>query len=134
MTTRAAKPKPPATLAPPGRKLWRAILADLADGWELDRRELHLLEQACRCADDIAQLEQAVKRDGATVAGSRGQTVVHPAVTEARQLRIAQARLLGVIELEDPAVVRARMSPASRRAQAAAEARWGKGRRVPEVG
>src|SRR5581483_4306575 len=86
----------------PGKALWRAILADLQGDWELDRRELHFLERACRVEDQIAELEKAVAEDGATVAGSRGQTVVHPALSEARQLALVQQRLLGSLELSDP--------------------------------
>jgi hypothetical protein len=94
----------------------------LGAGWELDARELHLLERACRCADDLAALEAVVDTDGATVKGSRGQTVVHPALSEARQLRLTQARLLGSLELADPAERSA--TPAQARARKAAGARW----------
>jgi hypothetical protein len=111
----------PAALRSAGRALWESILGDLGAGWELDARELHLLERACRCADDLAALEAAVDTDGATVKGSRGQTVVHPALSEARQLRLTQARLLGSLELADPA--ERSTAPARARARKAAEAR-----------
>jgi hypothetical protein len=73
----------------------------LAEGWELDARELHLLERACRCADELDDLEAAVDADGVVVKGSRGQASVHPALSEARQLRLVQLRLLGGIQLPD---------------------------------
>ncbi|HEY6549834.1 MAG TPA: hypothetical protein VIY71_01395, partial [Solirubrobacterales bacterium] len=82
-----ARPDPPADLRAAGRELWAAIMGDLAQGWELDARERHLLARAARCADEAADLEQAVDVDGATVKGSRGQTIVHPAIAEGRQLR-----------------------------------------------
>ena len=123
-------PKAPAGLGKHGRALWHAIVSDLAPGWVLDSRELHLLAQACVCADRIAALDEVVERDGATVPGSRKQTTVHPAITESRQLRLAQLRLLAALELEDPAVARARMTPVQRRAAEAAAARWGRGRLV----
>jgi hypothetical protein len=112
----------PAGLGENGRALWASLVGDVAEGWELDARELHLLERACRVADEIALLEQAVDRDGATVAGSRAQIVVHPALQEARQLRLVELRLLRAIDLggnEDEE------TPARRRARHAAEARWG---------
>jgi hypothetical protein len=118
------RPEPPADLRDAGRELWAAIMGDLAPGWELDARERHLLARAARCADDAAALEQAIDRDGATVEGSRGQTIVHPAIAEARQLRLAELRLLRDIETVDPAVTRSRATPSARRARRAAEVRW----------
>lgn len=82
-----------------GQRLWESIVGDLAEGWELDARELHLLERACRCADDLAALEAAIDADGPTTTGSRGQTVVHPALGEARHLRLVQLRLLAALDL-----------------------------------
>jgi len=104
-----------------GRKLWRDIIDAVAEGWELDEKERHYLVRACRVADEIATLEAVVDRDGAIVAGSRGQPIVHPAVTEARQLRLVELRLLRQVNLggED-----AEETPARRRAQQAANTRW----------
>lgn len=95
-------PKPPPNLADAGVGLWKQVVGDLDDGWSLDARELHLLARACRCQDEMALLEEAVDQDGATCKGSRGQTVVHPALSEARQLRLVQLRLLTSLEVEDP--------------------------------
>src|SRR4051812_27365302 len=95
-------PMPPATLGRDGKALWRAIVEGIDEGWELDARERELLGRACRCADELVLLEAAVDRDGLTVKGSRGQTVVHPALAECRQLRLVQLRLLGGIEVVDP--------------------------------
>lgn len=125
MTRKAARPEPPKALGGAGKRLWRAILRDLAPGWELDARELHLLRRACRCADELDKLEAVVDRDGTTVEGSRGQTTVHPALSEARQLRLVQARLLGQLELADPKVNPSAGTTASQRGSHAAAARWG---------
>lgn len=100
------------------------MLGDMPDGWQPDARELHLLARGCRCADELAALEKAIDRDGVTVKGSRGQTVIHPAVSEARQLRLAQMRLLGAIEMVDPESAKS-ATPNQARARRAAEARWG---------
>jgi P27 family predicted phage terminase small subunit len=122
-------PRAPAGLGSAGRSLWRSILGDLAAGWELDARELYVLERACRCADDMAALEAAVKRDGETVTGSRGQVVVHPALAEVRQLRLLQLRLLGALEMTDPSESRP-STAAGRRASKAAQARWDRNGRI----
>ncbi len=119
--------EPPAGLAEAGRALWLALVGDVAEDWELDRRELHLLERACVCADRLAELDAAVERDGATTRGSRGQLVVHPALSEGRMLELVQMRLLKTVELADPAEAR---SPASSRGKRAADARWSRKARV----
>lgn len=125
MAPRRSLPRAPVTLATAGKALWKAILADLAADWELDRRELHFLERACRVEDEMRELEAVVDAEGATATGSKGQVVVHPAILEARQLKLAQLRLLEALELEDPVATRQRGTPASRRGRKAAEARWG---------
>jgi phage terminase small subunit len=122
---RSARPRVPKGLKTAGKGLWRSILADLAPGWELDARELYLLGRACRCADELDSLEKAVDKEGLICEGSRGQVAVHPAVSEARQLRIAQARLLGMVELVDPKAALRAATPAQARGRKAAEARWG---------
>lgn len=122
--------RPPAGLREAGRALWRDVLADLADGWELDARELHMLKRACRCADELERLDAAVDAEGVTVKGSRGQLVVNPGLSEARQLRLAQLRLLSAIEVVDPVTARRAATPAQARGRHAAESRWAHRRSV----
>jgi P27 family predicted phage terminase small subunit len=124
------RPDAPDALGDAGRELWEAITADLAPDWELDARELALLGEAARLSDALALLDAAVAADGATVKGSKGQPVVHPAIGEARQHRIALARLLGALGLTPPATgSRGGSTAASARARRAAQARWtGRGR------
>jgi len=124
MSSAKPHPLPPAGLDAPGRTLWSAILSDLEADWQLDARELAALTEAAIVADRIAALDAAVESDGAMVRGSRGQAVVHPAVGEARQLRLAQLRLLGSIEMVDPTSALKSATPAQRRARSAAQARW----------
>ena len=123
MTARRRLKPAPKGLGPAGKALWKSILDDLAPGWEFDARELHLLERACRCADELKTLEAAIDRDGLIAKGSRSQPVMHPAMQEARQLRLAQLRLLGALELTDPAANIA-ATPSVRRATKAAQTRW----------
>jgi phage terminase small subunit len=128
MTAKRSTPRIPAGLGSAGKSLWKAILGDIAADWELDRRELRHLERACVVADRLAELDAAVEREGAMVKGSRGQPVVHPAVSEARQLELVQLRLLASLELEDPEHRRERGTPASKAARKAARSRWGDSR------
>lgn len=114
MTTRAPK-----GLQAPGKALWKAITTD----WDLDDREVEILNLACRQADALDELEARVRCDGITVPGAAGQTRIHPAVIEARQARVAMARLLGQLSL--PAADGRKLTSAGERAQRAAWARWG---------
>jgi uncharacterized protein with von Willebrand factor type A (vWA) domain len=102
-----------------GASLVEAILEGLPPGIELDERERALFDQAARQADDIAALEADIAEQGIRVPGSRaGHRVLNPAISEARQGRLALGKLLGALELPESA------SDASRRAQRAAETRW----------
>jgi hypothetical protein len=56
-----------------------------------------------RTVDVLDQLDAVVRRDGPVVGGQRGPKA-HPALVEARQLKIALARLFGALRLPDGAV------------------------------
>lgn len=126
-------PKAPKGLGNSGRALWRSVVKAMPDGWELDERELVLLGVACRQRDDLAKLERAIKREGAMATGSKGQPVVHPAIPEARQARLAIGRLLGELSIPDETAERP-LTAASRRARKAAQARWGHQREAAGYG
>jgi phage terminase small subunit len=114
--------KPPGGLEASGRALWRAVTAEVPGDWQLDARDLAILEAACRQADDVAALEAAVSRDGVMVEGAAGQRRLNGAVSELRQARLALGRLLGQVDLPDE---RGRpVTESSRRAQRAANVRW----------
>jgi len=128
MADKASNPRLPAGLGAAGKRLWTSLTADL----EFEPREVAILEAACRQADDIARLEAQVKADGTSVRGSKGQSRLHPAVPELRQGRLVLARLLAALDIppevseSQPAGPRLRSTPSTRskRAQAAANARW----------
>lgn len=112
-----------------GRAVWRSVLADLEqatagadEAWELDARELVVLEAAARQADLNRQLEELLAEQGLTVVGSMGQARLNPAATELRQGRIALEKLLAALALPDedgrP------MTAAQKRAQHAARVRY----------
>jgi phage terminase small subunit len=115
-------PRQPDGLGTAGKALWKEVLADLPGGWEFDRRELGYLTLACRQADHLSALEAVIVAEGVMSAGSTGQPVVHPAVVEARQARLAVSRLLGAIPMEG--ANGEEESAASTRGRKAAQARW----------
>lgn len=86
--------KPPTGTRAAGRRLWDSVMTD----FELDEHERTLLVEAVRTVDLLAALEAEVKRDGAIVESPQGRKA-NPAAVEARQQRIALARLLAALRL-----------------------------------
>jgi hypothetical protein len=123
--------KAPAGLDKAGKRLWKAILADLPQGWELDEREAQLLQLAARQAGDLTKLETAIDEEGVITTGSTGQVTVHPAVLEARQARLAISRLVGLIEMPDADEKPA--TAATTRNRKAAQARWNRRDRTDDL-
>ncbi|MCG7606413.1 MULTISPECIES: hypothetical protein [Mycobacterium] len=75
-----------------GKALWRKITAEFYLENEPDR--LELLFQACKVADQIAELDEAAAEAPLTVRGSMGQPVISPFIAEARVQRGLLAQLL----------------------------------------
>lgn len=86
--------KTPRGLKAAGRKLWDAGTAE----YEFADHELAILEEACRIRDRIVELDKAVESDGLMIPSSQGSRV-HPGVGEARQQRLALARLLATLQI-----------------------------------
>jgi len=119
MTDRT-KPKMPPNLGAAGRELWKAM--DPGRIFTFEPGELTVLAAACRQADDVRALEIIIA-GGMIVLGSNGQPRLSAAVTEARQGRLALAKLLA--ELSLPAESQpVGLTPAGLRATKAATARW----------
>lgn len=73
---------------------------------------LLILAELCRVTDRLDALAAAVDRDGVTIPGSRGQTIAHPALAEARSHQVVMARLVRTLALppELPAASVSRLS------------------------
>ncbi|RKT82108.1 hypothetical protein [Saccharopolyspora antimicrobica] len=118
----------PKNLGSAGQRLWKGICSD----YELRPDELAVLESACREADLIQRLEDALKDVPLIVKGSMGQEVASPLVTEIRQHRSTQASLLKQLKIpdleeeesDDTGTVR--KLTRSEVGRKAANARWGK--------
>ncbi|WP_433465806.1 hypothetical protein [Spirillospora sp. CA-128828] len=83
----------PEDAGPSGRRLWTEVLSV----FELDEHEMALFREMVRTVDMLDDLAEQVKRDGLIVPGAARR--VHPAAIEARQQRIALARLAAVLRL-----------------------------------
>lgn len=92
----------PRHLGDAGRALWRSIVSELAADAAFDGREIHELTQACEIEDQLEALRLVIDQEGVTTAGSRKQSVIHPALAESRQLRLVQFRLLRALSFEPP--------------------------------
>jgi len=69
------------------------------DGVVPTSQERRWLEDACRTADAIADLEDALTDQPRVVKGSQGQPVAHPLIGEIRQHRMALSALLARVKL-----------------------------------
>ncbi|MGI8680857.1 MAG: terminase [Mycobacteriales bacterium] len=92
--TEEKRPSPPAGTRAAGRRLWHSVLAD----YDLEEHELALLVEATRTIDLLAELDLVVRKEGAVVESPQGRKA-NPAAVEARQQRIALARLLAALRL-----------------------------------
>ncbi len=91
---RNAVPQPPEGTCAAGCRLWESVLAD----FELDQHELVLLTEAVRTVSLLDQLEASIRSEGAIVDSPQGRKA-NPAAVEARQQRIALARLLAALRI-----------------------------------
>jgi hypothetical protein len=90
----------PAGLGKSGQKLWRKIDPEFDVESYPDKAEL--LFQACKTADQIAELDEAAAEAPLTVKGSMGQPVISPFIAEARVQRGLLAQLLARINFAEP--------------------------------
>jgi hypothetical protein len=105
----------PRNLGKAGTDLWTQITKI----YDLRPDETRILEDACREADIIADLESGRTGMPLLVTGSMGQDVINPMISELRQHRNTLSALLKALKLaEDTAESR------SASARAAANARW----------
>jgi hypothetical protein len=110
----------PNSLKARGRNFWDRTLND----FDLEDGEMELLAEVCRTLDGLDSLAAAIARDGATVEGSKGQTVVHPALTEARGQRSVLRQLLKALDLPEDAAEQGVRPVVSLKKSAAAQSRW----------
>ena len=91
------KPRKPRKLYGTGAKLWEQI----TERHGLGVHEAALVEELCRIRSHITDLDAEVERDGVTVPAQGGSVKAHPCLTEARQQRLAFARIVQVLEFPD---------------------------------
>ena len=122
-------PKEFRDLGPAGRKMYREVVADLAEmGLAHDAREVSMLYCACRMRDRIALLERELADAPLSVASHTGKgQVMNPLWVELRQTEGLMVQTLG--RLKPPQEGESSPGvpvPRSVSARSAAQARWGK--------
>jgi hypothetical protein len=96
-----AAEKPPAGLQRAGTALWKALIADVHEEWQLDAKDLHTLDLAARAADRAEELQAVIDRDGLMVRAGL-QERLNPAISEQRMQRQLSALLVTRIALAPP--------------------------------
>jgi hypothetical protein len=118
-------PAPPAGWSARARQVWRSALAD----FELHGAEIELLKLACESLMRAEQASAALRKHGLTCIDRYGSPRARPEVEVEARSRVFYAsaiRQLGLELAEDAAAD----SPGVASARAAANARWGRQRRV----
>lgn len=94
-----SKPKPPAHLRAPGKKLWTDVLAT----YDLRVDELKTLEDACAATDMLDDLERGWRELGRPFmsTGSMGQEVEHPLIGSIDKQRKTRQAFLRQLKLPD---------------------------------
>jgi hypothetical protein len=78
-----------------GRRLWHSIQSE----YQLEEHEAALLREMVRTVDQLDRLHEILEVEGLIVRGQGLAQKPHPALVEARQLRIALARLAAALRL-----------------------------------
>jgi hypothetical protein len=118
--TDEAPAEPLLPLGEAGRILWDTVADDLA----LEDRERALLTLAADQFEELELLKAKIREEGVEGEGYKGQARTSPHAVEARQQRLAIARLLGMIAIPAESGEEKPMTETSRRAQHAARARY----------
>ena len=84
------------SFADPLKRICRDVF-DFTD----EPHKVHILTQACRVADVVAELHEAADEAPLTVKGSMGQQAISPFIAEARAQRALLAQLLSRLGLPD---------------------------------
>ena len=92
-----APPRAPAHLSKRSRAFWR----DIVGTFDLEAHRLELLRSCCEAIDRRDQAAELLLADGLTMTDRYGQTKPHPAASIEAQARIAVARLLRELRLDE---------------------------------
>lgn len=115
MSATKRAPKCPSDFGIAGKRLWRSLHAEL----EFEEHELALLRGACRTADRLEALAEALEGAPLEVTNVKGDPVANPLLVEQRQQIASLARTLASLRLptgltEDGELIRPQRRGAAR--------------------
>jgi hypothetical protein len=87
---------------------------DLTEGYEWTENDLQLITLAQSQLNDIATLEALLESEGAIIPGSKGQMRLNAIFTEVRGARLAAARIISLLKVDETKQGRGNRSPAAR--------------------
>jgi hypothetical protein len=87
---------------------------DLEEGYEWSQNELTMIALAQAQLNDIETLEALLEAEGAITPGSRGQMRLNAIFTEVRGARLAAARIISLLKIQETTPGRGNRSPAAR--------------------
>ena len=90
-------PRAPSHLSDRSRKFWRKV----SSGWVLDAPAYELLRRCCEAMDRADEARQILNDEGLTFKTRYGEVRPHPAVAIERDARLAVARLLRELALDE---------------------------------
>jgi hypothetical protein len=90
------------------------LTQDLEEGYEWSQNELTMISLAQAQLNDIATLEALLEAEGAITPGSRGQMRLNAVFTEVRGARLAAARIISLLKVDESKPGRGNRSPAAR--------------------
>src|SRR3954468_19146406 len=97
----------PSYLSPAMKEWWVAVLED----YDLDRHHLHLLEGACGAWDRMMEARAALDANGLTFTDAAGCPKTRPEVAIERDSRVAFARLVRELDLDEAPLPQPRGRP-----------------------
>src|SRR5262245_57716843 len=96
-TPRVTHSRPPPHLSPSCKRWWN----DVVSGYVLEPHHLRLLQLAAEAWDENQAARQVLAKDGLVIPGREGGLRPHPAVAIARDARLAFARLIRALDLDN---------------------------------
>jgi len=90
-------PKTPSGLNTAGKKFWKKVLSE----FELsETHDLERLSMACRCLDDLKEIENRVETDGKFTLNRYGAVVEHPGCKMIRDTRLLFIKIIREMGLD----------------------------------
>ena len=88
---------PPSHLQESGSYLWSSTLQE----WTLTDADMVVLVTACECADRLAQIREAITRDGVSIVDPSGRMRSHPLLAAESQVHGILLRAWNQLDLTD---------------------------------